>query len=146
MLGLTNNDLTFDIGEYLEESSRVDAVVEMFGPTDLSKPMGWFQRWLLRRAFETDSPSDERLIKASPVQYVTREAPPFLILHGEQDKAVPVEMAHILYEKLSDVYVDVTLVIVENADHNFKPVGGAINPTRTEISELMGDFFDRILR
>jgi acetyl esterase/lipase len=49
MLGLTNDDSTYDVGEYLEESSRVDAVVEMFGPTDLTQTMGWLQRWLLRR-------------------------------------------------------------------------------------------------
>ncbi len=42
--------------------------------------------------------------------------------------------------------VAVTLVLVENADHNFKPVGGVINPSRTEISSLMGDFFDSILK
>jgi hypothetical protein len=55
-------------------------------------------------------------------------------------------MAHVLHEKLLDAEVDVTLVIAENADHNFKPVGGVINPSRTEISSLMGDFFDSILK
>lgn len=146
MMGLTNNDITYDIGEYLEESSHVDAVVEMFGPTDLTRPMGWLQRWLLRRAFGTDSPSDKRLVEASPVQYVTREAPPFLILHGEQDSAVPPEQAQVLYQKLLDANVETTLVIVENADHNFKPVGGPIQPSRVDISRIVGDFFDSILK
>jgi len=120
--------------------------VDMFCPADLTLPMSWLQRLFLRRAFGTDSPSDARLIEASPVQYVTRDAPPFLILNGEQDTAVPVEHAQVLYEKLSDAGVDVTLVIVENANHNFKPTGGPIKPTRTEISDIMGDFFDRLLR
>ena len=146
MVGLTNGDPAFELGENREYSSRVDAVVEMFGPTDLTQPMGWLQRWLLRRAFDTDSSSDARLIKASPVEYVTRDAPPFLILHGEQDTAVPVEQAKDLYQKLLDEGVDATLVIVENADHNFKPIGGIITPTRTEISGMMGDFFDNLLK
>lgn len=146
MVGLTNDDPAFEAGEYMEVSSHVDAVVEMFGPTDLTQPMGWLQRWFLRRAFGTDSPSDTRLIEASPVQYVTSDAPPFLILHGEQDTAVPVEQAQILYQKLLDMNVDATLVLVRNADHNFKPIGGIITPTRSEISEMMGDFFDRMLR
>ena len=146
MVGLTNDDSTYDVVEYLDESSRVDAVVEMFGPTDLTRTMGWLQRWLLRRAFGTDSSSDKNLIEASPVQYVTPDAPPFLILHGEQDTAVPVKMAHVLHKKLLDAEVDVTLVIVENADHNFKPVGGVIDPSRAEISSLMADFFDSILK
>jgi dipeptidyl aminopeptidase/acylaminoacyl peptidase len=57
-----------------------------------------------------------------------------------------VEQAQILYQKLSDIGDDVTLVIVENADHNFKPTGGPIEPGRIEISEMMADFFDRTLR
>jgi hypothetical protein len=40
----------------------------------------------------------------------------------------------------------VMLVIVENADHNFKPTGGPIQPTRAEISDIMGEFFDRVLK
>ncbi|MBL8061727.1 MAG: hypothetical protein JNK32_01820 [Anaerolineales bacterium] len=41
--------------------------------------------------------------------------------------------------------VEVTLVIPENAGHNFKPVGGVLNPSRMEIFSLMGDFFDSML-
>jgi acetyl esterase/lipase len=146
MVGLTNDNPAFEAGEYLEESSHVHAVAEMFGPTDLTQPMGWLQRWLLRRAFGTDFPDDPRLIEASPVRYITPDAPPFLILHGEQDSAVPVEMAHILNQHLLDADVHVTLVIVENADHNFKPIGGEIHPSREDISDLLADFFDGILK
>ncbi|MGZ9234449.1 MAG: alpha/beta hydrolase fold domain-containing protein [Anaerolineales bacterium] len=146
MLGLTNGDPAFELGEHLEYSSRVDAVVEMFGPTDLTQPMGWLQRLLLRRAFGTDSPGDARLIESSPVRYVTPESAPFLILHGEQDTAVPVEQAQALYQTLSESGVDATLVIVQNANHNFKPTGGPIRPTRAEISNMMGNFFDRLLK
>ncbi len=145
MIGLTNDDPDFEAGEYLDQSSHVDAVVDMFGPADLTQPMGWLQRWLLRRAFGTDSPNDPLLLEASPVQYVTRDAPPFLILHGEQDTAVPVEQAEVLYQQLLNAGVDATLVLVENADHNFKPIGGEISPTRAAISDLMADFFDRLL-
>jgi dipeptidyl aminopeptidase/acylaminoacyl peptidase len=97
--------------------------------------------WLLRRAFGIDSSSDKRLIEASLVQYVNSEAPPFLILHGKQDTAVPVEHAQALYQKLLDAGADAKLVIVENANHNFKPTGGLIIPTRADISNIMGDFF-----
>jgi len=37
-------------------------------------------------------------------------------------------------------------LIVRNANHNFKPTGGAIQPTRAQISEMMGGFFDRVLK
>jgi acetyl esterase/lipase len=146
MVGLTNDGPAYEAGGYPDESSHVDAVVVMFGPADLTQPMSWLQRIVLRRAFGTDSPDDARLIEASPVRYVTREAPPFLILNGEQDTAVPVEQAQALHRKLLAAEDEATLVIVENADHNFKPVGGPIKPTRTEISDIMGNFFDRVLK
>lgn len=142
MVGLTNGDTAFEVGEYLDQSSRVDAVVEMFGPTNLVDHFNWFQRWLLRRAFGTDDPSSDFLHSSSPVYKVTSAAPPFLILHGEQDSAVPVTQAQELHKEFINADATSTLVIVKNANHNFKPTGGPIEPSRTEISNLMGDFFD----
>jgi len=141
-VGLTGHDRSFDVGEYLEQSSEVDAVVEMFGPTDLTAKMGWLQQWLMRRAFGTSSAHDPLLRQVSPVFYPADGAPPFLILHGEQDGAVPVEQARSLYQYLQDAGVNATLVIVNNANHNFKPTGGEISPSRDEISSLLFDFFD----
>jgi len=146
MLGLTNDDPAFEFGENQEYSSRVDAVVELFGPTDLTQPMGWLQRFLLRRAFGTDSSQDPRLLQASPIQYVNSESPAFLIIHGEQDSAVPLGHAQLLYKELSEIGIDASLIVVENANHNFKPTGGPIKPTRAEISSSIGDFFDRVLK
>ena len=40
MVGLTGGEPGFEAGEYLEQSSRVDAVVDMFDPNDLTLPMG----------------------------------------------------------------------------------------------------------
>ena len=57
MVGLTNGKTGFEVGDYLDQSSQVDAVVEMFGPTDLTLPVDWLQRLLLRRAFGTDDPN-----------------------------------------------------------------------------------------
>lgn len=146
MVGLTNNDPAYDAEEYPEQSSRVDAVVEMFGPTELTAGFNWLQNWLLRRAFGTDDPTSPILAQASPVNHITQNAPPFLILHGEQDDAVPVEQAQIIHQGLLDKGANSTLVIVKNANHNFKPTGGAINPTREEISAMMADFFDLWLK
>lgn len=146
MLGLTNEDPAFEFGENEEYSSRVDAVVEMFGPMDLTQPMAWLQRLLLRRAFGTDFSGDARLVRASPIYYVNQDSAPFLIIHGKQDTAVPLEQAQLFYDKLLKTGVDATLIIVENANHNFKPTGGPIQPTRAEISDSMSDFFDRVLK
>ena len=59
--------------------------------------------------------------------------------------AVPVEQAQLFVRKLRDSGNDPIMVLVKNANHNFKPTGGAISPSRSEISLLMGTFFDSIL-
>lgn len=145
MVGLTTGKKEFDQGEYLDRSSAVDAVVEMFGPTDLTAKMGLLQNLLLRRAFGTADPKNPILAQASPVRYVTPNAPPFLIFHGNQDGAVPMFHAQILQDALVKAGVNSTLVIVKNANHNFKPTGGVISPTREEISSMMAVFFERWL-
>jgi dipeptidyl aminopeptidase/acylaminoacyl peptidase len=86
------------------------------------------------------------LVSVNPVQYISDEAPSFLILHGEKDSAVQVEQAEILYQKLMEVDVNATLIVVENANHNFKPTGGGIKPSRERISILMANYFNRTLR
>jgi len=146
MVGLTNDDKAFEAGEYADQSSRVAAVVEMFGPTNLTAEMGWLQRLLLRRAFGTDDPRSNQLREASPIFYIDGNEPPFLLFHGEQDSAVPFEQARIFHEKLAEAGINTRLVAVTNANHNFKPTGGPIEPTRVEISTQMGDFFDLWLK
>lgn len=36
--------------------------------------------------------------------------------------------------------------MVENAAHDFPPIGGRISPSRTEISRMIADFLDEHLR
>ncbi len=146
MLGLTIGDPAFETGEYLDQSSGVDAVVDMFGPADLTQPMGWLQRWLLRRAFGTDDISATLLHEASPVYRARPGAPPFLILHGDADSAVPLQQSKLLLRALQDAGIPASLVVVANANHNFKPTAGPIRPSRQEISMMMGDFFDKNIR
>ena len=42
--------------------------------------------------------------------------------------------------------VPATLVLVENAGHGLKPAGGTMNPSRSEITQIIADFFDEHLR
>jgi len=129
-------------GGYPEQSSRVQAVVEMFGPADLSVMFAGSTRQTLASAFGASSADDEILKLASPVTWISPDDPPFLLLHGEEDRLVPVEQSEILYEQLVKAGVPATFVKVKNAGHGFKPEGGAIRPTREEISRMMADFFD----
>ncbi len=140
LLGTTDESAGFDVGEYLDQSSRVQAVVDMFGPSDLTVQFeGGYES--ARRVFDG---FDAAL--ASPVTYVSADDPPFLILHGEEDELVPLEQSQILLARLQAAGVPAELVVVTNAAHGFRPVGASISPSREEISQLIVEFFEKYLR
>lgn len=61
--------------------------------------------------------NQEDAIKICPVSFVTKDAPPFLIIHGDNDHTVPFEQGKILHDKLEGAGADVKLLVLEGADH-----------------------------
>ncbi|MBI3915311.1 MAG: alpha/beta hydrolase [Chloroflexi bacterium] len=134
-------------GGYAEQSSRVQAVVDMFGPADFTGDYGSINTRLMQNVFGASASNAAEIAKRySPTTYISKDDPPFLILHGEQDQVVPLSQSQILLEKLKAGGVDATLVVVKNAGHSFSRAGGAINPSRTEITKIVVDFFDKQLK
>ena len=85
-------------------------------------------------------PISENLAKArlaSPVDHVTPDDPPFLIVHGEKDPIVPVKQARILADALEKAGVEVTLQVLPDAGH------GVLN---SETAKLAAEFFDKHLK
>jgi dipeptidyl aminopeptidase/acylaminoacyl peptidase len=75
---------------------------------------------------------------ASPAdQVVPEELPPFLIMHGDQDRLVPEHQSEILYEKLKLAGANVQLVILPHSGHGYGWFKSRDNITRVY------DFFDR---
>ena len=147
LLGVTDGTYAFDSADgSIEQSSRVQAVVDMFGPADLTQTFEEDRSLLIEHVFNTSDPESEIIKQASPLTYVSKDDPPFLIIHGDKDDQVLLEQSQELYQKLVSTDVPATLVEVKNAGHGLVPVGGPISPTRTEITSLIGDFFDRYLK
>ncbi|MBI4785493.1 MAG: alpha/beta hydrolase [Chloroflexi bacterium] len=144
LLGVTDASAGFDVGEYGDQSSRVQAVVDMFGPADLTMTeLG--EPEIIPQAYGTSNRNDPILVQASPVTYVSKDDPPFLILHGDKDRVVPLSQSQVLYERLRTTGVNSSLVIVKNAGHNFAPAGGIPSPSNLELGKLAIEFFDRQL-
>ncbi len=145
-VGLTGSPSEFDKGEYLDQSSSVLATADLFGPTDLAaSDLNPLQILLLYRAFGSISRDDPFLKTASPINYISKGAPPFLIMHGDKDSVVPLTQSTLLHTRLSAAGIPSTLVIVKNANHEFKPDGGAISPSREELTRTLVDFIDKHL-
>lgn len=113
-------------GGNAEQSSRVQAVVSFFGPTDFST-RDW-PRDLEKEVIVpflggslADWPDVYR--RASPIGYVTRNSPPFLLIHSAEDELVPVDQSKRLAAKLRELGVPVRLVILEREKHGFTDAG-----------------------
>jgi acetyl esterase/lipase len=148
LLGTTSDVKTFDVGENLDQSSAVQAVVDFFGPTDflqINRQAGEDSR------LDHDAPNspESRLIggpvldnpdkakHANPITYISAGDPPFLIMHGEEDHTVPIGQSELLDAALQKAGVSSTFRRVPDAGHGF---GGP------EIARTVRSFLDERLK
>jgi len=147
LLGTADASAGWDVGEYLDQSSQVQAVVDMFGPSDLTRIFQVKDKQIQKIVFGTFDPQNPIWVAASPVTYVSPDDPPFLILQGDKDQTVPLEQSQIFFDKLQAAGVISELVIVKNADHGFARVGNTpISPSPQEIGQKIEAFFNTYLK
>jgi acetyl esterase/lipase len=132
LLGTADESAGFDVGEYLEQSSRVQAVIAMAPPTDLTRNFPNADMELLRHVGK----GQIDFAQASPITYVTADDPPFLLILGDQDEVVPVEQSKLMYDRL---------VIVKNGWHSLTAPDGSATPTIAEINQTILDFLSKYL-
>jgi len=128
---------------------RVQAVVDLYGPSDFTGGDMHASKdtiKLLKDAFGATNADDPILKRASPVTYISSNAPPFLILHGDHDQRVDLKQSVELDARLKAAGVDSTLVVITNFAHGYTPLGLTSTPDGATLSKLVADFFDRNLR
>jgi acetyl esterase/lipase len=144
LLGTADEIAGYDVGQYLEQSSRVQAVVDFYGPVDLRLPLTGDANELVHDAFGTDDPQAPILVLGSPVTWVSADDPPFLILHGDSDSLVPLRQSQELFERLVAAGVPAELVVVTNGGHGFGGVD--LQPSRAALVQRVVEFFDQYLK
>ena len=131
-------------------SSRVQAVVDYFGPTDLTRPDIYtpFAIKCSEGLFGGTLHDKPEVWKSgSPFFYVKADDPPMLIVQGDSDRIVPMAQSTIFDEALTKAGVPHQLLIVKNADHGFTPVGSkAIDPDNAGIEKAVYTFFEKYLK
>jgi len=101
-------------------SSRVQAVVDVSGPTDFTTERVPEDTAFLARFFGGDYAKRPEVWRdASPADHVSKQDAPFLIVHGTQDDNVPIAQAQELFEKLQAAGAPVAFVKVDDA-HTFR--------------------------
>lgn len=109
---------------YKNSTPRVKAVVDMFGPTDLVALYNSLSTPIERFAFQsmlggTPSANPAMYQTSSPINFVSAQSPPTLILHGGVDPLVPVSQSTTLKAKLETFNVPVQFVLYPSEGHGW---------------------------
>lgn len=137
MMGTTNGESMYDVGDFLNVSSDVKAVCTIFGISNLLNIGEGYNEDILK-VHASPSSTESLLIygpsfagsigksilsdsvkalKASPIGHIKENMPPFLIMHGSADKLVSPKQSEHLYNALIAKQNKVDYVIVDGAGH-----------------------------
>lgn len=143
LVGTSGDVSEFDKGLHLDQSSRVQAVCDFYGPTDFSVfvTTPGFESHAGPRAPEAllmggtieEKPEVAKLL--NPITHVSEDDPSFLIVHGTKDATVPLNQSQLMYEALEKNKTAVHLHQLEGAGH-----GGPAFAS-DEVSGMVIDFF-----
>jgi acetyl esterase/lipase len=131
MTGMTLDDPELSDESPTDEPIQVKAVVDFYGPTDISKmnlepstqdrkptsPEGM----LIGGVHVLENP--DKVKPTIPIMYLdkTKEIPPFLIIRGNKDRLVPFGQSVLLYEALRQNDKSVVMYKLDGADHGGSP-------------------------
>ena len=148
LIGTSGDVKEFDVGANLEQSSRVQAVCDYFGPTD-------FTVFVTTPGYEShaaDASPEAKLIggavlqnkdkaeRVNPITYVTKDDPPFLIIHGDKDPTVPINQSQLLFAALKQTEVSAHFHTIHGAGH------GGPGFASKKIDDMVRTFFEEHLK
>lgn len=158
--GTTSGTKTFDKGENLQESSKVNCAVDLYGLSDLSRVGMDYSpevQQLHKSAGATEalwvngSPvfggkdggilADPKAAEAAnPIAYIGKNSAPMLLMHGTADKVVSPGQTDLLYQALKEKGVPAERYEIPGAAH------GGVYWVQDKVLQVIGDFFDRYLK
>ena len=137
LVGLTDGVEAFAGTEHPGYSTKVNCVVDFFGPADLtlySETPGIEKAFMAPLLGGRSSDHPELYTQASPVTYAAKDAPPFLIVHGTADVVVPLLHSKRLHERLTAAGAASELVRVPGKGHGwFGPEAAASYAATTKF-------------
>jgi acetyl esterase/lipase len=152
MLLLSSPDSLPGAEELADYDYKLVAGVSWYGPCDFEKVELFKQEGKAKtrdrfgpRILKPDTdPADKlRLYReVSPVNYLTKESPPLLMIQGDKDTTIPVHHARYMKERAEAVGAPVEIMIIKHAGHNWRKAekGTNIEPSLHVIIQRTVDF------
>lgn len=120
-------------------SSKVQAAVDLYGITDVP---AWPRSYTAEVLGATLKENRKLWEFASPINHITQDDPPFLILHGLNDNSVSYQQSVDFFKALSAKSVQSRLILVSGAPHTFP----LYSEKYSDLVPVIIDFFDRNLK
>ena len=140
---LTDSDFLPGENTGPENEHTVIGAISFYGATTYMVPELWQKR--LERFPSRSKSKAEMMLKPSngmsvekikkmisADQHLNSDSPPILLVHGDTDPTLPLELSKHLYDVAKNRNIDVKLVEVKNAGHGFKPIKG--NPAQPSLT------------
>ncbi len=140
MLGTTADQGNPDSADPVERTAaRVAAVVAYYPPVDLRQSSLHQQAVSIQ---ESGPLSFDANLQASvsPIVHVSGDDAPTLLIHGDQDKTVPLTNSKQIHDAFGKADVDTKLIVMEGAGHAFPGQYGS------RAAAALADWFDDHLR
>lgn len=158
--GTTSGTKTFDKGENIQESSKVNCAVDLYGisdPTRIGMDFSPEVQKLHQSAGATEalwvngrpvfggrdggiSADPKAAEEANPITYIGKNSAPMLLMHGTADKVVSPGQTDLLYQALKEKGVPAERYEIPGAAH------GGVYWVQDKVLQVIGDFFDRYLK
>ncbi|MFL2705657.1 MAG: alpha/beta hydrolase fold domain-containing protein [Gammaproteobacteria bacterium] len=141
MAAVTSYDDSFEgDGGNNEVSSKVKATCAIYPPTTIRQ----LDLDPLENAFAMlmgSDASEEDYTKASPMNYVSEDFPPCMLVHGSTDTVVPLKESTDFYDKLKEKNIPASLHVYSEEEHAFD---GESYKGRS-VADLQALFFNKYL-
>ena len=118
MVGMLSDGTGLDNNCYGDEKMNVAAIINWYGPTDISDLMqgvnlkNYAAMWI-----GSQTNAAEIAKRVSPLTYVRKNLPPILTIHGDKDDVVPYSQATRLKDALDKAKVINELYTIKNGGH-----------------------------
>ncbi len=130
---------------------RMVAGVSWYGPCDFEKMelfnyddrVDFKDRFAARILGSDSGPKDKlaRYREVSPINYLSKDSPPLLMIQGDKDTTIPAKHAHYMQQKAKQLHAPVEIMIIKNSGHNWRKVDAEIEPSREAIIKRTVQFF-----
>jgi acetyl esterase/lipase len=112
LLGLSADvtELEGVVGGNLDQSSRAEAIIDLYGPSALDL-------FAEEKAGFGRNKTPELLKSASPLTYLDKDDPPVIIFYGDQDEVVPPSQNEVVHERYQAAGLESSLHMIKGAGH-----------------------------